>query len=488
MLEPRRKREDARDTAKRLADTLGVGGRVPPNSLEAEQAVLGGILLANDAMNVVVEILSSEDFYSQANGILYEAMRNLASRSQPIDQVTLRAELVHQQKLQAVGGDEYLFALTNTIPTVSNIEAHAKIVNDKAVVRRLITACHEIAASGYGDYGELETFLDQAEASVFGVAKQRARNPYEHVKDVVMRTFEEINEMAKRGDVITGMPTGFDRLDKMTAGMHPGDLIIIAGRPGMGKTSFALNVGLNACVARRQAVAVFSLEMPKEQLVKRMLCSEARVDGTRMRTGQLTKDDWPKLANAAGILSELPIWIDDTPAITMLELRAKARRLQSESPEGLGLIVIDYLQLMRSGSRTDSREQEISEISRNLKALAKELGLPVIALSQLNRGVESRTDKRPQLSDLRESGAIEQDADTIWFVYRDEVYNQDTQDRGVAEIVVGKQRAGPTGTCRVRFFNEFTRFDNLAEDDYYGGAYGSDMGGGFGDKNEFADS
>ncbi|MBO6939150.1 MAG: replicative DNA helicase [Deltaproteobacteria bacterium] len=448
------------------------GGRVPPNALEAERAVLGGVLLENDAMNVITEILVPEDFYSQANATLYEIMRDLASRSSPIDQVTLRESLVGAQKLQAIGGDDYLFQLTNTIPTVANIEAHARIVKDKAVVRKLITACHEIAATGYGDYGELEQYLDQAEASVFSVAKQRARNPYEHVKDVVMRTFEEIHEAAKRGDAITGLSTGFDRLDKMTAGMHPGDLIIIAGRPGMGKTSFALNVGLQACVASNEAVAIFSLEMPKEQLVKRMLCSEARVDGTRMRTGQLHRDDWPKLANAAGILSELPIWIDDTPSISMLELRAKARRLQSE--HGLGLIVVDYLQLMRSGSKNDSREQEISEISRNLKGLAKELGLPIIALSQLNRGVESRgnKDKRPQLSDLRESGAIEQDADTIWFIYRDEVYNKETEDRGVAEVIIGKQRAGPTGTCRVRFFNEFTRFDNLAEDDYYGAAAG----------------
>ena len=307
----------------------------------------------------------------------------------------------------------------------------------------------------------LRSFLDTAESSVFAVAKQRARNPYEHVKDVVLRTFEEINEMAKRGDTITGLPTGFDRLDKMTAGMHPGDLIIVAGRPGMGKTAFALNIAVNACAARKEAVGVFSLEMPKEQLVRRMLCSEARVDGTRLRTGQLLRDDWPKLASAAGILSELPIWIDDTPAISILELRAKSRRLMSES--GLSLLVIDYLQLMRGGARTASREQEISEISRNLKALAKELEIPVIALSQLNRGVESRgvKDKRPQLSDLRESGAIEQDADTIWFVYRDEVYNKETDEQGVAEIIVGKQRAGPTGTARMRFFNEFTRFDNL---------------------------
>ncbi len=456
-----------RDEHKPPPNLASFGGRVPPNSLEAERAVLGGILLENDAMNVVLELLSRDDFYSEANGVIYEAMKELFGKSQPVDHVTLRESLLHGQKLQAVGGDEYLLSLTDTIPTVANIKAHAEIVREKSVVRRLIAACHEVAATGYGDYGDIEAFLDQAESSVFSVAKQRAKSPYEHVKDVVMRTFEEIYAMGQRGDHITGCPTGFDKLDKMTAGMHPGDLIIVAGRPGMGKTSFALNVGINAAVARKRATAVFSLEMPKEQLVKRMLCSEARVDGTRMRTGQLTRDDWPKLAASAGMLSELPVWIDDTPAISVLELRAKARRLQSEA--GLGVIIVDYLQLMRSGSRNDSREQEISEISRNLKALAKELSIPIIALSQLNRGVESRTDKRPQLSDLRESGAIEQDADTIWFVYRDEVYNKESEDRGVAEIIVGKQRAGPTGTVRVRFFNDYTRFDNLVEDDYYGG-------------------
>lgn len=457
-----------RDWDPRPAPRPPSGGRVPPNALDAERAVLGGILLENDAMNVVLEILGKDDFYSEAHGIIFESMRELFARNQPVDHVTLREDLIQRQQLQGVGGDEYLLRLAETIPTVENIKAHATIVREKSIVRTLITACHEIAASGYGDYGEIEAFLDSAESSVFAVAKQRATNPYEHVKDVVLRTFEEINEMAKRGDAITGLPTGFDRVDKMTAGMHPGDLIIVAGRPGMGKTAFALNVAVNACMARKQGVAVFSLEMPKEQLVKRMLCSEARVDGSRLRTGQLLRDDWPKLASAAGILSELPIWIDDTPAISILELRAKARRLMSEA--NLSLLVVDYLQLMRGGPKANSREQEISEISRNMKALAKELKIPVIALSQLNRGVESRgvKDKRPQLSDLRESGAIEQDADTIWFVYRDEVYNKETAERGVAEIIIGKQRAGPTGTARVRFFNEFTRFDNLVEDDYYG--------------------
>jgi replicative DNA helicase len=419
-------------------------------------------------MNIVIETLSVDDFYSEANAKIFEAMTELFRRGQPVDQVTLREVLVHSGKLASIGGDEYLLSLSNTIPSVSNIQAHARIVREKSVVRALVRVCHEVAARGYGDYGPIDEFLDQSESTIFAVGRERARNPYEHVKDVVMRTFQEIHEAANRGEAITGLPTGYKQLDKMTAGMHAGDLIVVAGRPGMGKTSFALNVAHHACAKSKRPVAVFSLEMPKGQLVRRLLGSEARVDGNRIRTGQLQKDDWPKLADAAGTLSEMPIWIDDTPAITMLELRAKARRLKSEV--GLSLIVVDYLQLMRSGSRNDSREQEISEISRSLKALAKELEMPVMALSQLNRGVESRglKDKRPQLSDLRESGAIEQDADTIWFIYRDEVYNQDSDDRGIAEIIVGKQRAGPTGTCRVRFFSEYTRFDDLAESDYYG--------------------
>jgi replicative DNA helicase len=423
-------------------------------------------------MNVVLEEVSAEDFYSEANSKIFEAMIELFRRSQPVDHVTLRESLVHGAKLGSIGGDDYLLSLSNTIPSVANIQAHARIIREKAVVRSLIRSCHEVISRGYGDYGPFEEFLDESESSIFAVAKERARSPYEHVKDVVMRTFQEIHETANRGEAITGLPTGFKQLDKMTAGMHSGDLIIVAGRPGMGKTSFALNIAHNACERSKMPVAVFSLEMPKGQLVRRLLGSEARVDGNRIRTGQLQKDDWPKLADAAGTLSEMPIWIDDTPAISMLELRAKARRLKSEV--GLSMVVVDYLQLMRSGSRNDSREQEISEISRNLKALAKELEIPVMALSQLNRGVESRgvKDKRPQLSDLRESGAIEQDADTIWFIYRDEVYNRESDDRGIAEVIIGKQRSGPTGTCRVRFFNEYTRFDDLADAGYQGGGGG----------------
>jgi len=427
--------------------------------------VLGGILLENDALNTVTELpLTAEDFYSEAHARIFEAMAGLFAMGQPVDTVTLRERLATGNKLHAIGGDEYLFSLTNTIPTVANIEAHAKIVREKAVIRRLILACHETAASGYGDYGSMEEFLDQAERSIFNIAKHRLRTPYEHITDVVVRCFEGITRAAELKQHITGLPTGFERLDKMTAGMHPGDLIIIAGRPGMGKTAFALNVALNSCRLRKTTAAVFSLEMPKEQLANRLLCSEAKVDAGKLRTGYLSRDDWPKLTQAAGTLSDLPLWLDDTPGLTLMELRAKTRRLKSE--HNLGLIVIDYLQLMRAGIKTDSREQEISEISRSLKGMAKELGLPVIALSQLNRGVESRgnKDKRPQLSDLRESGAIEQDADTIIFIYRDEYYFQESPDRGIAEIIIAKQRNGPTGTVKVRFTPEFTRFDNLAED------------------------
>lgn len=442
--------------------------RVPPHALEAERAVLGGVLLENQVLATILEIIDEDDFYSQANGQIYEAMKQIYGRSQPVDQITLRESLAHQGKLALIGGDEYLLSLTDTLPTVENIEAHAKIVREKAIVRRLITACHEIAATGYGDYGEFEKYLDLAEKSVFDVAKDRAKNPYEILREVLLTTFKMIDENAKRKRAITGLPTGFYQLDDLTSGMNPGDLIIIAGRPGMGKTAFALNVAVNACMSQHHGtgycpVAVFSLEMPKEQLAQRMLANEARVDSKRLRQGKLTQDDWRNLTVAAGKLSELPIFIDDTAAVSLLEVRAKARRIQAE--HGLSLIVIDYLQLMRSGGKNDSREQEISEISRTLKALAKDMGIPVVALSQLNRAVETRAgkDKRPQLSDLRESGAIEQDADTIWFVYRDEVYNQDSEDRGIAELIVGKQRAGATGSCRMRFIAEHTRFENLEE-------------------------
>jgi replicative DNA helicase len=441
-----------------------VDARTPPHDLHAERSVLGGILLENEALTTVSELpLHAEEFYKDAHGAIYEAMMQLYGENQPVDSVTLRERLALSGKLQRVGGDEYLLALTDTIPTVANIEAHAKIVKEKAIVRRLIHACYEQIARGFGDYAPIEEYLDQAEKSIFDVAKERLRNRPEHLNEIVIRTFEEITLAAERKEHITGLPSGFKGLDWYTAGMHPGDLIICAGRPGMGKTSFAMNVALNACRARKACVAVFSLEMPKEQLARRLLCSEAGVDSNKLRTGRLMREDWAQLTRAAGELSELPIWMDDTPGITLMEVRSKARRFKSQND--LQLIVIDYLQLMKAGIKTDSREQEISEISRSLKGLAKELKIPVIALSQLNRGVESRgnKDKRPQLSDLRESGAIEQDADTILFIYRDEVYNPDSTEKGIAEIIIGKQRAGPTGTVRCRFQREYTRFENLEE-------------------------
>ncbi len=453
--------------------------RVPPHSLEAERAVLGGVLLQNSAIDVVLEIVKAEDFYSEANARIFEVVLELHRTNTPVDTVTLREALARAHKLAGVGGDEYLLALTDTIPALENIRAHAIIIREKALVRRLIGACHTVAAKGYADYGNAQEFLDQAEKAVFEVASVQTRSQVERVRDVVIRAFEELHALARSGERISGLRTGFARLDGMTAGMHAGDLIIVAGRPGMGKTSFALNVGVNASHSRLgtekpAGVAIFSLEMPKDQLVKRMLSSEARVDSNRLRTGQVHRDDWQSLAQAAGTLSDLPMFIDNTPALTLMELRAKARRLMSE--HGLALIIIDYMQLMRSGGKSDSREQEISEISRSLKGLAKEMSIPVIALSQLNRGVESRSnkDKRPQLSDLRESGAIEQDADTIMFVYRDEVYNRETLDQGVAEIIIGKQRAGPTGTVKVRFFNQYTRFDNLSEEEQ--GDQGMELG------------
>jgi replicative DNA helicase len=440
--------------------------RVPPSDLAAERAVLGCILLDNASLDIALDAaLTSEDFYSDANAQVYSVMLELFGEGAAIDIITVRERLMRggSGKLRGVGGDEYLFSLTNVIPTVANMESYVQIVRDRSDVRRLLQACHETLVQGYGEYESAAALLASAERSIMEVAKNQSRSPYEHVSPIVVRTFEQIVHSAETQQHITGLPTGFERLDRMTAGMHSGDLIIVAGRPGMGKTAFAMNVAVHACKARKAAVAVFSLEMPKEQLANRLLCGEGRVDAGKLRTGYLAREDWPRLTAAAERVSELPIFIDDTPALSLLELRSKARRLKKE--ENLGLIVVDYLQLMRSGSKSASREQEISEISRSLKALAKELGIPVVALSQLNRGVESRgnKDKRPQLSDLRESGAIEQDADTILFIYRDEMYNEDSAEKGIAEIIVGKQRSGPTGTVKCLFHREYTRFDNLDE-------------------------
>lgn len=441
-------------------------GRVLPNSREAEEGVLGGILIDNRTLALVIEILQGdEDFYVDAHQKIYSGMLTLSHASQPIDMITLAETLRESGELESIGGHSYLSALIDSTPSTANIAHHARIVQEKSAVRRAIYAAKEIVSTGMGDHGNVEEFLDEAERKVFEVARSRHASPYVHVSPVVHEVFQAIEAASAHDGEVTGVTTGFVDLDKITAGLQPGDLVIVAGRPSMGKTAFALNIAVTAAMSkfkgRNASVLVLSLEMGKEQLVRRMMCSEGRVDASRVRTGSIAHDDWPRLIEAASILSQASIYIDDTAALTAMEVRAKSRRLMSE--HGLDLIIVDYLQLMRGSVKSgDSREREISEISRSLKALAKELNVPVMALSQLNRALEGRQDKRPILADLRESGAIEQDADVIMFVYRDEVYHKDTPDVGIAEIIIGKQRNGPIGLVRLRFTHQFTRFDNLA--------------------------
>jgi replicative DNA helicase len=463
MDRPGRKASDRQD---------GPVERVPPYSQEAEAAVLGGILLNNDALFVVQDVLRPEDFYVEAHRRVYSAVEDLSKRGLPVDHVTLGNELTRRGDLDKIGGAAALDELTDRVATVANVEHYARIVKEKAAVRRMIYAAQQVVADGFGDFGDAGDFLDAAESAIFKASQQRVGTGYSHVAPVVKKAFDELDAARGHKGEITGLPSGFAALDRLTAGFQRSDLIIVAGRPAMGKTALALNMGFHAAGKTQRPVIVFSLEMSKDQLVRRLFASVGRVDATRMRSNRLESDDWPRLIHAADVLSRTQLYLDDSTPMTPLEIRAKSRRLQAE--KGLGLVVVDYLQLMRSGTgrRGDNREQEISEISRSLKGLAKELDVPVIALSQLNRGVESRPDKRPMMSDLRESGAIEQDADLILFVYRDEVYNKDTEDKDIAEVIVGKQRSGPTGVARLRFTNRFTRFDNLAEDEGPPGAAG----------------
>ncbi|MBX2813947.1 MAG: replicative DNA helicase [Myxococcales bacterium] len=486
------------DFAQRDFGTRGerMTGRVPPQDLEAERAVLGSILLENSALDVAVEHVDVGYFYKPAHQIVFRAMRDLAEKTEPIDLVTLAAHLRTRDELDVAGGTATLVALSNAVPTAANVQHYAKIVRKHGMLRRLIESATVIVKRAY-ETDDPDQAVDAAEQAIFEVAQSKAKQGISAIADLVADAFQNIEKLAEQRKAITGVSTGIMRLDHMLSGLQPADLIIIAGRPSMGKTAFSVGVGLHASTEDGRRVAIFSLEMSKESLVVRMLCSEGRIDMSKLRGGFLTEDDWPRLARAAGRLSESKIFVDDTGSISVLELRAKCRRLAAdqkreveielrremmerktrgeevdeeayrqawESHPGLELVIIDYLQLMRGSGSTNSREQEISEISRGLKALAKELNIPVVALSQLNRGVEQRTDKRPGIADLRESGAIEQDADVIMFVYRDEVYNKETEERGVAEIIIGKQRNGPIGTARCKFFHEFTRFDNLLED------------------------
>jgi len=439
--------------------------KVPPQNLEAESSVLGGILLDNEAINLVLELLRPEDFYRESHRKVFRAMVELSERSEPVDLITLSDFLKNRGDLDAVGGTAYLASLADFVPTAANIAYYARIVREKSILRSLINTATDIATRGYEEQGNVEEFLDSAEKVIFDISEKKIKAAFVAVGDMIKDTLKTVEKLYERKEMVTGVSTGYNDLDKLTAGLQPADLIIVAGRPGMGKTAFALNIGAHAAFAG-VGVAVFSLEMAKEQLVLRMLCSEARVNSSKVRSGYLGERDFPQLAKAAGRLHEAPIYIDDTPAISVLELRAKARRLVRDRSKKIGLIVVDYLQLMRGMGMANNREQEISEISRSLKALAKELGVPVMALSQLNRRVEDRNDRRPQMSDLRESGAIEQDADLIMFIYRDEVYNKnDDSKKGLAEIIIAKQRNGPIDTVNLTFLNEFTRFENYTERD-----------------------
>ena len=446
--------------------------KLPPQSLEAEMSILGGILIDNDAINRVLEILLPEDFYRESHRKIFQAMMRLSDQREPSDLITMTDILRKQGELEEVGGAAYLATLVDYVPTAANISYYCKIVKEKAVNRKLISVATEIVTRGYDEQADVNELLDVAQKQIYEISENKLRPQYVPVQAVVKDTFKILKSLHDRKELITGTPTGYTDLDTMTAGFQPGDLIIIAARPSMGKTTLALNIAQYASAESKKKIpsAIFSLEMGKEQLVMRFFASIARVDFGKMRTGHFQDSDWPRLTRAAGVLHDSKIFIDDTPAISVLELRSKARRLKSE--HDIGLIIVDYLQLMRGGTNPESRQQEISEISRSLKALAKELNVPVVALSQLNRELEKRGDKRPMMSDLRESGAIEQDADVIMFVYREAVYCESCRKRDGscteghernAELIIGKQRNGAIGTVKLAFLGEHTRFENLSD-------------------------
>jgi replicative DNA helicase len=439
--------------------------RRPPFSLEAEMSVLGGMLIDPDATVRAIEIVDETMFYREAHRRLFRAMVRLWEAGDVIEPVTLSEALRNTGDFETVGGAVYLAELWDYVPTAANLEYHARIVREKALLRRLIEVSTGIIQDTYSNQGEVDRLLDEAEQRIFQIAQSHERKGFVWIKELLWPAMEQIEILSQAGSSVTGVPTGFGDLDVLTAGFQRGDLVIVAARPSMGKTAFTLNIAQHAAISAQRAVALFSLEMSKEALVQRMLTSEARVDASRVRTGRLRDDDYPRLAQAAGLLNTAPIYVDDTPAISILEMRAKARRLKADRPD-LAIIIVDYLQLMQANSRTENRQQEVSEISRGLKALAKELDVPVVALSQLSRAVESRPDKRPMMSDLRESGAIEQDADLIMFLYRPEYYfgpvDKDGNSlEGRAELIIGKQRNGATGTVPLMFHKEFTRFESF---------------------------
>ncbi len=434
--------------------------RVPPQNVEAEMAVLGSMLMDEEAVPIGLELLIAGAFYREDHRKIFQAMSNLFTRQKAVDLVTVREELKSQGLLEEVGGASYLASLTTVVPTAANVQHYAKIVKEKGLLRSLIATATQIVGECYENQDDVEALLDKAEQILFELTTKSTTSEAIFLKEMLKDSIETIERLYQRKELVTGIPTGLHDLDVQTAGLQPSDLIIVAGRPSMGKSALAACMAEHAGVVERIPVAIFSLEMSKEQLVHRMLCAHARVDVHKARTGFLSQSDWPRLTNAAGKLSEAPILVDDTPAISALELRAKARRLKSQHK--VGLIIVDYLQMMRGPLRLENRQQEISEISRSLKAMAKELHVPVIAISQLSRAPEQREDRRPQLADLRESGALEQDADVVVLLFREELYHPSDENRGRAEIIIAKQRNGPVGSIHLTFLKEFTRFENLS--------------------------
>ncbi len=433
--------------------------RLPPQNVEAEQAVLGAILIAPDVLVTLAERLRPDDFYRHAHRLLYEAALEIAERGEPVDIVTLTAKMQTQGKLEESGGVEYIIGLARAVPTAANAEYHAEIVTDRAMLRRLIGVSTEIAATSYAGTESVSDLLDQAERRILALAQTRNDRGFTPIKDVLLSAYERIEFLYHHKGGLTGVSSGYPELDRMTSGFQKSDLIILAARPSVGKTAFALNIAQNVAVRAHQTVAIFSLEMSKEQLVQRMICAEANIDASVLRSGQLADEDWTKLSMGIASLSEAPLYIDDSPGITLAEMRSRLRRLQLE--HGLGLVVVDYLQLIHGKGKADNRQQEISEISRSLKGLARELDVPVVALSQLSRSVEQRQDKRPMLSDIRESGSIEQDADVVGFLYRDDYYDPESEKKNIVEVIIGKQRNGPTGKVELVFLKNYNKFVSL---------------------------
>jgi len=433
---------------------------VPPHDLQAEESLLGAMLLSRDAITAAVEHCKASDFYRPAHGHIFDAVCSLYAQGEPADPVTVADELRRADLLEAVGGAAELLALQANTPAIANASRYAKIVEDLALLRKLIAVASEIAELGYSVPEDVVATLDQAEALVFQVAEHRVTDSLKPLRELLAASLDHLEALYERGDSITGVPTGYTDLDEQLSGLQPSALVIVGARPSMGKTSFALGLAAHAAIEKRLPVLFFSLEMNHLEITQRLLCSEARVDSSRIRNGRLHEADWPKIVHAIGRLGEAPLYIDDNPNLTVMEIRAKARRLKSR--EGLGLVVVDYLQLMSGRDAAENRQVEVSEISRGLKILARELGVPVVALSQLSRNLEARADKRPVLADLRESGSLEQDADVVLFIYRDEIYNKDSPDKGTAEVIIAKHRNGPTGVAQLAFLDHYTRFANMA--------------------------